>query len=254
MKGLGVDISKFRVGTEAYKIPEIAADIFKVYLTLDSSKGSIISKIKTGKIDKISKEERKELVSIMKERIKATNKYDEKIIDEFFKYEDEKLEYNKRVSEKLSEIKVEINDKIDTEITEFTQISKLDGFIVVNDNINNTAENFEHKYHKFNDPDVLSEDDRLILCEYLISMIDETLENWRRLNSIASTVKIESISDEEFMDETKVLCGDELLKEAIIDYKKEIERKHTPLETLSDNEIEETGKILEEIKMNLKLN
>ncbi|MDU5108566.1 hypothetical protein, partial [Clostridium sp.] len=58
-KGLGIDISNYMDEKNGYKIPEIIADIFKLYLQEESSKGSFVSKIINNKMEKITVEEKK---------------------------------------------------------------------------------------------------------------------------------------------------------------------------------------------------
>ena len=51
---LSIDIEKYHI-KNTYKIPRIIADILYIYLTVDSSKGSFISKINTKQYEKITK-------------------------------------------------------------------------------------------------------------------------------------------------------------------------------------------------------
>lgn len=255
MKSLGIDISNYMSEKNEYKIPEIVADIFKIFLSENSSKGSTVSKIKSGKISTITSEEKKRFLEVVIERLKDTNKYNNNELEEFFEFKIHEVDYNDEVLEQLSTIKKKINSNIDYQINRLTQINELDGLIIVNDKINEQIDfkgiNFQDIEYENDDmlrePDVLSEADRIVLSQYLSKMLDETLDNWNKVVRIANNIKNASIDDEaddifnnKNIDDNSVLSGKKLLEEAIKDFEEELKKVYRGKEQFEcDEETEE---------------
>lgn len=77
LKGLGYNLDSFAVKNgkrKEYQIPVLISDFLYVLLSLDSPKGSYISKIKTGKVDKITFDQQLEFIDTLGERFMRNEK------------------------------------------------------------------------------------------------------------------------------------------------------------------------------------
>lgn len=246
-KGLGIDISNYMDEKNGYKIPEIIADIFKLYLQEESSKGSFVSKIINNKMEKITVEEKKEFLKKTVNELKKNNKYNNDELDNFYKSNLIDIEYNDKVVKKISETKNRINKIIENELKKLTQISDIDGMIIVNDSIKKGVPSVEYNNREaYTSVDVLSYSDRLTFIEYLDDMINQTFEQWHRLIAIANEIKnaeIDDIVENDFNNEInkneEVISRYRLLREAIKDYNSELKRKYTSNVNIDENSLKE---------------
>ena len=129
-----------------------------------------------------------------------------------------------------------------------TQISDIDGMIIVNDSIKKGVPSVEYNNNReaYTSVDVLSYSDRLTFIEYLDDMINQTFEQWHRLIAIANEIKnaeIDDIVENDFNNEInkneEVISRYRLLREAIKDYNSELKRKYTSNVNIDENSLKE---------------
>ena len=255
-KSLGIDVEKYRIKNR-YKIPRIIADILQIYLTVDSSKGSFISKINTKQYEKITKEEKIEFLNKVITTLENKYKDDENYINIQHDIEHIKntvmfeIEFSHGEREVIEEIKREITDKIDLCFREYTDIKPDDGLIRVNDEIYTKSIKFQKiTSDEKGRLDVLSEYDKMIFIRHLKERIDQSIEEWKELIRLANEIKNAEIDnivevDEDMNNEKFVVEGRELLRRSIDEYKIESMQKYKNKKIEHDEDMEQ---ILKDIK------
>lgn len=255
-KSLGIDVEKYRIKNR-YKIPRIIADILQIYLTVDSSKGSFISKINTKQYEKITKNEKIEFLDKVITTLENKYKDDENYINIQHDIEHIKntvmfeIEFSHGEREVIEEIKREITDKIDLCFREYTDIKPDDGLIRVNDEIYTKSIKFQKiTSDEKGRLDVLSEYDKMIFIRHLKERIDQSIEEWKELIRLANEIKNAEIDnivevDEDMNNEKFVVEGRELLRRSIDEYKIESMQKYKNKKIEHDEDMEQ---ILKDIK------
>lgn len=255
-KSLGIDVEKYRIKNR-YKIPRIIADILQIYLTVDSSKGSFISKINTKQYEKITKEEKIEFLSKVIITLEDKYKNDEnyKNIQHDIQHIKNtvmlEIEFSHGEREVIEDIKREITDKIDLCFREYTDIKPDDGLIRVNDEIYTKSIKFQKiTSDEKGRLDVLSEYDKMIFIRHLKERIDQSIEEWKELIRLANEIKNAEIDnivevDEDMNNEKFVVEGRELLRRSIDEYKIESMQKYKNKKIEHDEDMEQ---ILKDIK------
>lgn len=253
---LSIDIEKYHI-KNTYKIPRIIADILYIYLTVDSSKGSFISKINTKQYEKITKNEKIEFLDKVITTLENKYKDDENYINIQHDIEHIKntvmfeIEFSHGEREVIEDIKREITDKIDLCFKEYTDIKPDDGLIRVNDEIYTKSIKFERiisdEKGRLN---VLSEYDKIIFIRHLKERIDQSIEEWKELIRLANEIKNAEIDnivevDEDMNNEKFVVEGRELLRRSIDEYKIESMQKYKNKKIEHDEDMEQ---ILKDIK------
>lgn len=253
---LSIDIEKYHI-KNTYKIPRIIADILQIYLTVDSSKGSFISKINTKQYEKITKKEKIEFLDKVITTLENKYKDDENYINIQHDIEHIKntvmfeIEFSHGEREVIEEIKREITDKIDLCFKEYTDIKPDDGLIRVNDEIYTKSIKFERIISDEKGRlDVLSEYDKIIFIRHLKERIDQSIEEWKELIRLANEIKNAEIDnivevDEDMNNEKFVVEGRELLRRSIDEYKIESMQKYKNKKIEHDEDMEQ---ILKDIK------
>lgn len=255
-KSLGIDVEKYRIKNR-YKIPRIIADILQIYLTVDSSKGSFISKINTKQYEKITKEEKIEFLNKVIITLEDKYKNDENYTNIQPDIEHIKntvmleIEFSHGEREVIEDIKREITDKIDLCFREYTDIKPDDGLIRVNDEIYTKSIKFQKiTSDEKGRLDVLSEYDKMIFIRHLKERIDQSIEEWKELIRLANEIKNAEIDnivevDEDMNNEKFVVEGRELLRRSIDEYKIESMQKYKNKKIEHDEDMEQ---ILKDIK------
>lgn len=255
-KSLGIDVEKYRIKNR-YKIPRIIADILQIYLTVDSSKGSFISKINTKQYEKITKEEKIEFLNKVIITLEDKYKNDENYTNIQHDIEHIKntvmleIEFSHGEREVIEDIKREITDKIDLCFREYTDIKPDDGLIRVNDEIYTKSIKFQKiTSDEKGRLDVLSEYDKMIFIRHLKERIDQSIEEWKELIRLANEIKNAEIDnivevDEDMNNEKFVVEGRELLRRSIDEYKIESMQKYKNKKIEHDEDMEQ---ILKDIK------
>ena len=253
---LSIDIEKYHI-KNTYKIPRIIADILYIYLTVDSSKGSFISKINTKQYEKITKKEKIEFLDKVITTLENKYKDDENYINIQHDIEHIKntvmfeIEFSHGEREVIEDIKREITDKIDLCFKEYTDIKPDDGLIRVNDEIYTKSIKFERIISDEKGRlDVLSEYDKIIFIRHLKERIDQSIEEWKELIRLANEIKNAEIDnivevDEDMNNEKFVVEGRELLRRSIDEYKIESMQKYKNKKIEHDEDMEQ---ILKDIK------
>ena len=255
-KSLGIDVEKYRIKNR-YKIPRLIADILQIYLTVDSSKGSFISKINTKQYEKITKEEKIEFLNKVIITLEDKYKNDENYINIQHDIEHIKntvmleIEFSHGEREVIEDIKREITDKIDLCFREYTDIKPDDGLIRVNDDI--YTKNIKFKKITSDEKgrlDVLSQYDKIIFIRHLKERIDQSIEEWKELISLANEIKNDEIDnivefDEDVQNNKLIIEGRELLRKSIDEYKKEAIQKYKNKKIEYNKDMEQ---ILKDIK------
>ena len=255
-KSLGIDVEKYRIKNR-YRIPRIIADILQIYLTVDSSKGSFISKINTKQYEKITKEEKIEFLNKVIVTLEDKYKNDENYTNIQHDIEHIKntvmleIEFSHGEREVIEDIKREITDKIDLCFREYTDIKPDDGLIRVNDEIYTKSIKFQKiTSDEKGRLDVLSEYDKMIFIRHLKERIDQSIEEWKELIRLANEIKNAEIDnivevDEDMNNEKFVVEGRELLRRSIDEYKIELMQKYKNKKIEHDEDMEQ---ILKDIK------
>ncbi|HBF6521675.1 TPA: hypothetical protein KRL75_004058 [Clostridioides difficile] len=253
---LSIDIEKYHI-KNTYKIPRIIADILYIYLTVDSSKGSFISKINTKQYEKITKKEKIEFLDKVITTLENKYKDDENYINIQHDIEHIKntvmfeIEFSHGEREVIEEIKREITDKIDLCFKEYTDIKPDDGLIRVNDEIYTKSIKFERIISDEKGRlDVLSEYDKIIFIRHLKERIDQSIEEWKELIRLANEIKNDEIDNivefDEYVQNNKIIIeGRELLRKSIDEYKKEAIQKYKNKKIEYNKDMEQ---ILKDIK------
>lgn len=259
-KGLKFDIENYKNEKGTYDIPIVVAEVFKIYLTEESAKGSFISKIKGKKFLEITLDEKKDFINKvnkkLRERFEGYPNAENEINDIYERWIEE-AEYNEKVKDKIVEIGSISNFLIESAIINVGSISEIDGLVSVN---NYKADNIEEEeavdyFKKISQVKVpynirLSEGDRLELIDYLTTSISESIKDWKRIVNIACEIREENIS-EYGMDSINFINSNELIKMSIKEYEERIkanmEWKHIPRHTK-----EEVEEILKSIKLEIE--
>lgn len=255
------DINQFKNNNNRYDLPIIIAEIVKVYLSTDSKKGSLISKIKNNKLDKITLEEKIDFIQKIEDVIDIKYKdilsdniiYDElKLLIEKWK---EEAKFNWIVKKKTKEIQVDLNLLIDKEIEKVSSIDELDGIITIENPIydNIKYESFtEYSLDKVDIPYrlLLTKKDRLELIDNLKLSIENSIEQWKRIVDIASELREIEVDEGLFLN-NREMSSKELICEARNEFEKEMLEKKQRYNVIKDCGI---SSILEEIKLDLDKN
>lgn len=251
-ESLGIDIGKYYIKNQ-YRIPRIIADILIVYATYDSKKGSIISKIKNNDYKLITKEEKINLLNAM---IRNLNERAENIEDIKDDIEDIKnkimfeIEFSHRELESIENMKKDVKDKIDECFKNFMDIGHDNGLIIVNDDIYNKNIEYEKNIPYENRTlDVLSEFDKVIFIRHLKEKIDDAIDEWKELTSIANELKNAEIDDMIDYNTNSIIEGKSLLRKSIDEYKKKLIGQYENTKIEYNNE--DMKKIIEDIKKDL---
>lgn len=260
-KLLGCDFEDFRVSSKensSFEIPITVAEICRVYISGDSSKGSAISNIHTGNFLKVKLEDKIKLLDRMEANLKEKTNYE---LDDYFTI----LRHEIEDSERVKDVIKGIQDSIETLLLEFGGIDGREGLVgVVNTDkkvseFNNEIKDFEEYMEKIDSVEVtakmkLNNPDKLVLMEYLETFLGEKIKDWLRIVDIAGEIREGDLEDYTF-ENIGMLTSEELLEEAIKEFENEKNLERESIKVHTEERIhtpEEIKEILEEIKKNLK--
>lgn len=259
-KAMRFDIESYKNENGTYDIPIVVAEVFKVYLTDKSPKGSFISRIKSKKFLEITIEEKKDFINkVIKQLRKKFDGYpnvEDEISDICERWIGE-IEYNEKVKNKIIEAVSISNLLIEAAVTNVGAISEIDGLVAVN---NHTFDSIQEDksvdfFKKINEVKVpynirLSENDRLELIEYLTTSIVESIKDWKRIVNIACELREENIL-EHGIDNTNFINSSELVKMSIKEYEESI-KANMKWKQVPKHTEEEAKEILKSIKLEME--
>lgn len=260
-KSLNCNFEDFRTSSNknsSFKLPITVAEICRVYISEDGSKGSVISNIRKGKFLKLKPEDKIKLLDRMEAILKEKTNYE---LNDYFTI----LRHEIEDSERVKNVIKGIQDSIEILLLEFGGIDGREGLVgVVNTDkkvseFNNEIKDFEKSMEKIDSVEVtakmkLNNLDKLVLMEYLETFLGEKIKDWLRIVDIAGEIREGDLEDYAF-ENIGMLTSEELLEEAIKEFENEknLERKsikaHTEERIHTPKEFKE---ILDEIKKNLK--
>lgn len=258
-KAIGCDIEEFKNDKDRYDLPIVVAEIFKLYITENSGKGSYISKLKNKKFTDITIDEKVDFIDKIKDKIKERYKNDINETDIYREledlYEQWKAEaiYSEDVKKEILNTELYINSILEAAMIQVGSISGLDGLITIsNDAIGNIDE--YNRVEQFNSNKIhysqkLSHKDRLELLKYLKHFVINNIKEWKNIVDIACELREDNISESALGNE-EILSSKELLQLSIQEYEDEIKENMKPRIVVKHNP-DEMKRILDELRINL---
>ena len=257
------DIEQFKNGKDRYDLPIVVAEIFKIYLTEESGKGSYISKLKNRRFLDITIEEKVDFINKVTDRLREIYKGDideQKVhreLEDLHRRWLGEANYSEEVKAKILDTELCTNLLIESAMIHVGSISELDGLITVN-NEKLYADIEEDMFEKINEVDnvktsyseKLTHDDRLELLTYLKYFIIKNIKEWRKIVDIAWELREDNIT-ESALENEEILASKDLVKLAIQEYEDEVKENMKP-NVVVKHSPEEMKKILEEIRQNLE--
>ncbi len=257
-KAIDCDIEKFKNDKDRYEIPIVVAEVFKIYLSEESGKGSYLSKLKSKKFFDITFEEKSEFIKKVVKQLKEKYKDDEnskkvfKELDDLEKRWMGEAKYSDIVKDEVLETEAIVNMIMEACMFKIGSISELDGLVTV-DNGKYTEYSEEKLLEIMNSDDVaelpyrvkLNQEDRLELLKYLRVFIINNIKEWKKIVDIASELREDNVS-EFAINKSRLVSSEELLKSAIEQYKEAIKEKMKPID-VPKHAPEEFYKILAEL-------
>lgn len=257
-KALKCDIEQFKNDKGWYDLPIPVAEIFRVYLTEDSKKGSYISKLKNKKFFEIELEEKINFIKRVVEQLREKYKEDsnrEKVfkeIDDLEKGWIGEAQYSEIVKDEVIETESIVNMIMEACMFKVGSISELDGLVTV-DSGKSTECSEEEILEIMNSEDMpklpyratLKYEDRLELLKYFKVFLINNIKEWKKIVDIASELRQRNVEDDA-INKIGLISSDELLKSAINEYEEEIKEKMKPIE-IPEHTPEEFYKILAEL-------
>lgn len=255
-KAMGCDIEQFKNEKDRYDLPIVVAEVFKVYISEESSKGSYISKLKNKKFLDITIEEKVDFINKIIDKIKEKYKDDNNKTQVYKELEDlqntwiAEANYSEDVKKEILETEIYTNLIIESAMIQVGSISELDGLITVDNNMVNNLD----KDNRINDYDKdnvdyrlkLSQKDRLELLKYLRCFIINNIKEWKNIVDIACELREDNMIESALGNEG-VLSSKELLELSIQEYEDEIKENMKPKIVVKHNP-EEMKKIIDEIR------
>lgn len=253
-EALDIDLQVYKSEQGVYNIPYLLGEILKVYLKQDGKKGSIISKIKIRKYDKITYEEKVRFIDEVTEILKMELNDDEviSVVEWLNGHWKVKGKVNKDIKELAEDTKVVVNNFIDAIVSKIAGIKETDGLVSLNQyriiNLENIEDNIsieelleKFKYNRIPHKESLTFDDKVILIDYLKYWIIDNIKDFLYVADDFSQLREEDISINLPKNYKK---SEELLKESIHEYRNMIIEKRIPKKLPPDNEDE----IMKEIR------
>lgn len=257
-KALKCDIEQFKNDNGWYDLPIVVAEIFRVYLTEDSRKGSYISKLKNKKFLEISFNEKINFINKVVEQLREKykdNSNNEKILKEINDLEKSwlgEVQYSEAVKNEVIETESIVNMIMEACMFKVGSISELDGLVTV-DSGKGTECSEEEILEIINSEDMpklpyratLKYEDRLELLKYFKVFLINNIKEWKKIVDIASELRQRNVEDDA-INKSGLISSDELLKSAINEYEEEIKEKMKPID-IPKHTPEEFYKILAEL-------
>lgn len=259
-KSMGFKIEEYKNENGKYEIPIIVAEIFKIYLNENSSKGSFISKIRGKKFLEITYKEKEDFINkVVIELRKKFKDYPNanSEIDYIYKSWIGEAKYNEIIKDKIIETELIFNMLVESAIITIGSVSELDGLVSVCNVIDeeDIQDDFIEDLSNFNDSKVpynlkLTQEDRVELINYLRTSIADNMRQWKHIVDIACELRENNI-DECCMNDSDFVSSDELVELAIKEYKKEIKMKNEIKQVTerSDKDIKED---IKDIKLEME--
>lgn len=265
-KALNIDLDAYKDNKNTinsnkhteYKIPYMLGEILKVYLMMDSSNGSTISKIKNGKAKKVTIGEK---IQLIKEMIKFLEKNntdpDLKIV---IKYLNDKYLLEAVAEEDLKKI-IEFNECVVKEFMNLmtykvSNMQENSGFIKLEEMKEPNLKKLVHTKSilKFIDTikdssalkkQYLTMDDRILLSKYFLTWIIDNMKEFFCVLENFAEVREDDVSEN---SRDNYASSESVLNEALEMYRDKIKRELIPKKLPPDN----MKQIMEEIKLKIK--
>lgn len=229
---LDIDIDSFKDKKGNYNIPILVRAVIEEYLTAEGKKGSLISKLRSGKIEEITPVEKKEFIEGLMESVRSSQNYSDEekelLLIAAYKY----LYDIKYLSYLNARQAVAINHAIETLNTDITNLRNknlIDGLIRFNNSdkikrdfdedgksistVNIKVEKLE-KYateKMYNTRSFLVEEDMDKLIDVYERLINEISERWNDMVNYYQDIKSEYI-DSGMIEKIK---SEDILKQAL---------------------------------------
>ena len=262
---LNCDLEDFKNDHGTFDLPILVAEIFKVYLLEKSSKGSFISKLRSGKLSDVTFEEKVDFINKVKVNLKEKynsdemNKEIDSEVEEIFSVLLDKAKYGEKVEEIIETTQLFTNLLIEASIVKLSGINKLDGFVsVINpkridfNNIDMDEEVKKIRDTKLKINQKLTIEDKIELMQYLEVFLKEKIEEWWEIVNIAGEIREADIEDYKF-ENRNMMKSKEIVNLAISEYKEKLEEERLP-ELKPPHSPEEMRRIIDEIKNSRKDN
>ncbi|MDU8966661.1 MAG: hypothetical protein E7H39_12450 [Clostridium sp.] len=262
-KVLKCDFESFKNDKDRFELPVVVAEIFRVYLSEESGKGSFISKLKGKKFASITFEEKRNFIE--KVRASVEGKYkDDKLKNSIYKEIEEVCRnlldealYNEKVKDVITNTQFFSNILIEASIVKLSGINELEGFVSVMNpkklDLNNSeieAELKKVRETKIEISNKLTIEDKIELMEYLEVFLREKIKEWIEIVNIAGEIREQDVEDYKF-EKRDMMKSKDLVNLAISDYKEKLEEERLPKLKYHHTK-EEIKNIIEEIKINMR--
>lgn len=259
-KAIEFDIDQFKDERDRYKIPFVIAEVIKVYLNEKSGKGTFISKLKSEKFDDISYAEKLEFIDTIEDTLatkcadclKTENGYNE--LELLVMKWKSRAEFNDEVKEKIEITKKNISSLIKYQMEKVSSIDKFDGVISVEKPLTENELKAIFNYSKINRTDIpyrlmLTYEDRIELLDYLNIIIEDSINQWRRIVDIACEIREIDVEESGELSSIR-MNSKQLLDRSISEFAKETNMKMKPHDIQNNDDIEE---ILKDIRRELDI-
>ncbi|MEX0060986.1 hypothetical protein [Clostridium butyricum] len=241
-----------------YKIPYMLGEILKVYLMMDSSNGSTISKIKNEKVNKVTIGEKIQLINEMIKFLeKNNNDPDFKMV---VKYLHDKCLVEALAEEELKKItefnECVVNEFMELMIYKISNMKENSGFIKLEQIKEPNLKKLVHTKAilKFIDTikdttalkkEYLTINDRILLSKYFLSWIIDNMKEFFCVIENFAEVREDDVSQN---SRDNYASSESVLDEALEMYRSKIKRELIPKKLPPDN----MKQIMEEIKLKIK--
>ncbi|HAT4340778.1 TPA: hypothetical protein I9094_003095 [Clostridium perfringens] len=260
-KVLKCDFESFKNDKNRFELPAVVGEIFKVYLSEESGKGSFISKLKGKKFADITFEEKRNFIEKVKVSIEEKYKDDklksliyEEIEDICRNLLGEAL-YVEKIKGMISNTQFFSDILIEASIVKLSGINELEGFVsTINPkNLDLNESKIEEELKKVRDSKIdisnkLTVEDKIELIEYLEVFLKEKIKDWMEIVNIAGDIREQDVEDYKF-ERREMLNSKEIVNLAISEYKEKLAEERLPKMNYIHTE-EEIKNIIEEIKIN----
>lgn len=255
---LDIDLMKYKYKENEYRIPYVLGEILKAYLMMDSENGSTISKIKNGKINKVTIGEK---IQLIKEMIKFLEKNntdsDLKIV---VKYLHEKYLVEAVAEEELKKItelnKCVVNEFMELMIYKISNMKENSGFIKLEQIKEPNLKKLVHtksilkfidtiKDSKALKKEYLTTNDRILLSKHLLCWIIDSMKEFFCVIENFAEVREDDVSEN---SRDNYASSESVLNEALEMYNDKIKRELMPKKLPPDN----MDQIMEEIRLKIK--
>lgn len=261
-KAIEFDIDQFKNERDRYKIPCVIAEVIKSYLNEKSGKGTFISKLKSKKFHDISYAEKLAFIDTIEDAL--ATKYTDSLKEDHGHYNELELlvmkwklkaEFNNEVKEKIEITQKNISSLIKDQMEKVSSIDKFDGVISAERPLAENELKAIFNESKINRADIpyrlmLTYEDRTELLDYLNIVIENSINQWKRIVDIACEIREIDVEDVGELSCVQ-MNSQQLLDKAISEFTKEtnIKNERYDIEKVKDD----IGDILKDIRKELDM-